>query len=76
MGIAQLVEFQPSKLAVAGSSPVSHSKVKFMGSSPDAETFGATARSITLMALINADWVKHRVCGVTLVPVADASVIP
>ena len=25
MGIAQLVEFQPSKLAVAGSSPVSHS---------------------------------------------------
>lgn len=77
MGITQLVEFQSSKLAVAGSSPVSHSIFKNLrGSGPDAETYGATARSIALTALINADWIKHRVRGVAWAPATATSVIP
>ena len=72
-----MVEFQSSKLAVAGSSPVSHSIFKNLrGSGPDAETYGATARSIALMALINADRIKHRVRGVAWAPATDTSVIP
>ena len=53
VGIAQLVESLPSKQIVAGSSPVSHSKLNYIGFNFDAETCGATAdSSMTLTRLI------------------------